>query len=151
MIPYGDFKKVNTTKYRTWRVLNAPGAWAEVYRERAAKFRGIPGAIIFPEQVLALRQEAIFSVGCTKVSDCVSGQISVVRNFVPRGLDEELDSFEKILEFEAAHALSGTTHRMILGKSQSNNSFYTQALFTSKSSALKYVMAEMEARLSVLA
>lgn len=56
-----DLRQFETNKYRTYRVLRAPGAWSQMYRERIQKFGNHRNVIIFPETILGLRSK-VFSV-----------------------------------------------------------------------------------------
>lgn len=47
-----DHKRLMSKKYMTWRVLQAPGAWSTLYRERARRQKNAPGMVVFPEQIM---------------------------------------------------------------------------------------------------
>lgn len=61
-----NFRRIGTPGYRTYRVLQARGDWAHIYRSKVADHGDHKGAIIFPEQLLSLNQNRIFAVGATE-------------------------------------------------------------------------------------
>ena len=49
-------------RYMPWRILRAPGAWAPAYMARAKAIRRYKSALVFPEQVLAIKGAGVFEV-----------------------------------------------------------------------------------------
>jgi hypothetical protein len=60
-----DFNDMRSNRYKTMRILSAPGIWSSVYQERIKKLSGYRTAILFPEMLLGLDQARIYAV-CTK-------------------------------------------------------------------------------------
>jgi len=134
-----DFKKIGTKGYKAWRILSASGAWGQVYRDREKMLRGYNSAIIFPEQLIGLNQTAVFQVIVTRTGGSIASIITVMRNFVPRGVSGEiLDTLKKIREYESNNDQSGGVHRISVGEVAQNNSFYNHCYFSSQKDAIKY-------------
>lgn len=139
----GDFKKVGARGYKAWRILSASDTWASIYRQREKTLRDYRSAIIFPEQLLGLDQENIFSVVVTKQSSvrffAVTSTINVIRNFKPVAIsDEPLVSLGAIMEYESNNSGPGQSHRICLGTSSQDNSFFEKSLFSGIKDAVKY-------------
>lgn len=139
MAEASDFKKIGSKGYKAWRILSATGAWADAYRNREKEMRVYKSAIIFPEQLIGLRQSKIYQVVVHRTGDTVSSQIHAIRNFIPRGANgESLDTLEKIRDYEYENHEGGALHRITVGKSAQNNNFYNHCYFSSMKDAVKY-------------
>lgn len=133
-----DFKKIGSKGYKAWRILAATGAWAQTYRDREKMLRGYPSAILFPEQLIGLKQSKVYQVIVTRTGQTISSQINAILNFIPRGVNgEQLDSLEKIREYEYENHEGGALHRITVGKGN-NTTFYNHCYFASQKDAVKF-------------
>ena len=101
-----NFKKINSRKYKAWRILSAPNGWGEVYRLREIKFGQVSGAIIFPEQILGLNS-SIYSVAGSRSGGSASTHIKLwsPKLTAPAGVmdartSDELETCEEVYECE---------------------------------------------------
>lgn len=134
-----DFKKIGAKGYKAWRILSATGEWAQTYRDREKMLRGYKSAIIFPEQLIGLNQSKIYQVIVTRTGNTVSSQINALRSFLPKGANGEiLDTVEKIREYESEHSDGSGLHRLHIGKSTQDTSFYQHCYFSGLKDAVKY-------------
>ena len=146
-----NFKKINSPKYKAWRILSAPNGWGEIYRLRELRFGNSAGAIIFPEQLLGLKSK-VYTVGGSRASGAASTHIKVwspilsaPTELIEFKVDSELVTCEEVYEWERQRA--GICMRI---KGISDMSFADDdlAIFTNARDALKYQAALMASMVS---
>lgn len=156
-----DFKKITTKSYKVWRILQAPGAWGQIYRDREQLYRNYRSALIFPEQVLGIAGSPVFKVTTSCVQRTLSSHITNVyvnalnalmtpemgEHFISPGF---LVNMEEIQRFEHLNHKSGETHRIYLGSNTQENPFDRHAWFTNIKDALKYQSNQQAALLHKL-
>lgn len=64
--PAIDFKRILGKSGSMHRVMKSPGVWSSIYIDRVKRFGNIHGAIVFPEQLLGLKQNTIWMVSTTE-------------------------------------------------------------------------------------
>lgn len=155
-----DFTKVHTKAYKVWRIIQAPGAWGQIYRDREQKLRGYRSALIFPEQILGLNQELIFKVVVARGQNgAVQSHITPLRKFgifVPVNKDEkypytkpgELTNMDEIRRWESDNQAGGETHRMSVNTVGQEWCFDRFEMFSSLKDAAKFQFAEQAKFLS---
>lgn len=155
-----DFTKVHTKAYKVWRIIQAPGAWGQIYRNREQALRGYKSALIFPEQVLGLNQELIFKVVVAKgQGGSVQSHITPLRKFglyvpedksakYPYSKPGQLTSMDEIRRWEADNQNPGDTHRLMVNITGQEWCFDRFELFSSLKDAAKFQAAEQAKLLS---
>jgi len=156
-----NFTKVHTKPYKVWRILQAPGAWHRVYRDREVLLRNYRSAIIFPEQILGLNQTSIYKVVVVKgSSNSVESHITALRSFglfahVPKDQygffvqPGRISSTEELRFWEDQNSDGGDVHRLMLASgSDPSWSFDRYAYFASIREAVKFQAREQEKLLS---
>jgi len=156
-----SFTKVHTKPYKVWRILQAPGAWNRVYRNREARLRHYRSAIIFPEQILGLNQASIYKVVVVRGSSGdVESHISTLRSFglfahVPKdqyGCFVEpgrISSTDELSYWESQNSENGDTHRLMVSSgSDPKWSFDRYDYFTNIRDAVKFQQREQEKLIS---
>jgi hypothetical protein len=152
-------KKLLTKSYMTWRVVQAPGVWASIYRERIKRMGNYRSAIIFPEQLLGLNQNSVWqSFGG---ADGKSTTTSITRHGVLRLGSEtgtrtrEVEFFnriEDVYEFEAKYSNQSDLDKLVM-RSEANSYFQPKfhevsQLFTNRNDAAKWCGRFIEASVS---
>lgn len=139
-----DFSKIRTKSYKMWRILQAPGIWAQIYRDREQKFRDYRTAVIFPEQIIGLNQSEIYSVA-TSTPEYSSRTRTVTlhthSNFELILKVAAAESVGEIVEWESSnHASDAISDMRISSPHQSTSRpfFASTNLFTSKKDAIKF-------------
>lgn len=141
-----DFKKIHTKSYKVWRILQAPGVWAQIYRDRESMMANYSSAIIFPEQFLGLNQTLIFSVELTSRAQARSSAVTeftTPKILLDRGA---VSSFDDIYQWEAANDSRESMSGMTIGsyESFSNPLFHNMNLFTNRKDAVKMACRHLE-------
>lgn len=147
-------KALLTKKYMAWRVLQAPGAWAQVYIDRNKALGPHPGAIIFPEQILGVRG-AIYRVKFEKRVNQAGLSITTIAKpelhyFTSRMDSAQLHTVEDVYEFEQRNQDRGDLKMLKLdgGNMASASDFTEGLLFTNKRSAVRWASKYLERTLS---
>jgi hypothetical protein len=147
-----DFKKINSKGYKVWRIIQAPGAWGQIYRDRELKLRNYKSALIFPEQLLGLNQKLIYKVQVHRLGSTVSSHITGVRCFCPADANRKaLTTAQEVYDYEADNAGDGEVHRLNYATpNQTGDSvtFYTSNLFSSIKDAEKFQRNQQASLLS---
>lgn len=144
-----DFTKVNTKSYKVWRILQASGDWAQVYRDREQAYRDYKSAIIFPEQILGLNQRNIYKAHAYFVQKSVNSYITGVsckklnalmtreeeKSF---GYPGELRSAGEVMLWESMNPHLAEHSGMYLGELSDNTHFSNNAWFSNVKDAIKY-------------
>jgi hypothetical protein len=144
-----DFKKVTSKSYKVWRILQAPGAWGQIYRDREQTYRNYRSALIFPEQVMGIGGSSVYKVTAHCVQRSLTTNITNIHvtalNALMSKEDEDryicpgmLCNMEEIQRFEHLNREAGQTHRLYLGSSSQDNPFDRHAWFTNLKDAIKY-------------
>ena len=137
-----DFTRISTKSYKVWRILQAPGVWGQIYRDREERLRNYRSAIIFPEQLIGLNQSQVFmmsvdQIGTDRRTVTVSG-ISKTNLYLDNGLVSE---YQQIYDWESQHhnndALTGMTLNSPSNSTYQSVQFHTLNLFTNKKDAIK--------------
>lgn len=143
-----DFTKIHTKSYKVWRILQAPGVWASIYRNREEILRNYRSAIIFPEQLLGLNQGNIFSASLSMNNDMRSASVAKV-NRITLLLDRDpVSNFQEIYDWESEHHDAKAVGLIKLGSPVSYGSdikFCDLNLFTNRKDAVKMATKYLEA------
>jgi hypothetical protein len=161
-----NFKRVGTPSYRTYRVLQARGDWGQLYRARVALYGDLHGAIIFPEQLFTLNQNAIYAAAATPAvpnannAGCTVGLTLSVHQITSIGIhdginNQQLTHSEQVLEYEENHFDKDGLRRLTImakgGSSHQAVSFgHFSALFTNRESAARFLEREVRTSLRKL-
>lgn len=147
-----DSKKLLSKKYRTWRVLQAPGAWAQCYIDRGKQIAQYQGAIIFPEQLIPLGESAVYVCNFDRSSGRNSLSFSIVRLENPELVvfqntqPVKLTSVQEVYDFEERNSdRADLTMLKISGKGNGdsfsrNQDFNKGMLFSNKRSAKNWMV-----------
>lgn len=130
--PAVDFKKlVASPSGSLLRIMQAPEPWCGIYKARLNLFGDQPGAIVFPEQLLALRQAEVYQVTFSGGQQRASVEFTTLASYRPYGRGYELRTLDDVLAAEA----DGTELRIgtMGGRFDAD-----KALFTSRKVALKW-------------
>lgn len=134
-----DFTKVHSKAYKVWRILQAPGAWAQIYRDRETVLRNFSSAIIFPEQLLGLNQSQLFTASLSVSSEGRSASVSSMT--IPSLLLDggTVENYEAIYDWESKNHDDGALKSMSLSRpgSYNNTPFWSVNLFTNRKDAVK--------------
>ena len=147
-----DSKRLMSKKYRTWRVLQAPGVWAQLYIERGKALSKHPGAIIFPEQILCC--DRIYAIRPTnEVQGTSSVSVSVIENpkiyFIGSKLDSNaVSSPEEIYDFEFRNQERAEISKLLIGSVKNHIEFPKPLWFSNKKAAARWVRNYVESSLS---
>lgn len=150
-----DFKKIGTPGYRSYRVLQSPGLWAQVYRNRIAAFGDYRSAVIFPEQLLGLKQTLIYVASCSDSTNSCGVTVAAIREWSLMNTHRQtrLETAEDILEFESTYhnSLSETEYLGFGGTNGYSKTLHrftsNAALFTGKHDAYKFVNKFMDKKI----
>lgn len=141
-----DFKRIHTKSYKVWRLLQAPGCWGKVYREREMLLRNYRSAIIFPEQLLGLNQSLLFTASTTVSSEGRSASVSSLNT--PKLLLDggTVDYYDDIYDWESENNGNDALKSMCIGRSgaYSNIPFWNVTLFTNRKDAVKMASRHLE-------
>ena len=145
-------KKLLTKSYMTWRVVQAPGVWSSVYRERIKRMGNYRSAIIFPEQLLGLNQNSIWSAAGSQSGKTLTASISRHSLFKLYSAATRANSFnriEDVYDFESKYHDEAALKLLLL--TTDVDSFYKLnfselgLLFTNKNDAAKWCSKFIEA------
>lgn len=97
-----DYKDLNAPNGQIYRLMQCPSDWHHIYKTRIEYFGGYKSSIIFPEQLLSLRQASIFAVSFRKSELSVNASIEIINSYRVYSMDRNiwLDTIESILEAE---------------------------------------------------
>lgn len=132
-----DFKKVTSKKYRLWRILHSNPIWATIYRERDAQLNQFRSAVIFPEQLLGLNQNRIWSVISLASDGEVTIKIKALYDFKLYIDRIPVVTSEQIFEFE--QGMKQLNDKRLLAMSSNGSLDFTlMNLFTNLDDAVKF-------------
>jgi hypothetical protein len=141
-----DFKRIHTKSYKVWRLLQAPGCWGKVYREREMTLRNFSSAIIFPEQLLGLNQSQLFTASLSVSSEGRSASVSGMT--IPSLLLDggTVGYYDDIYDWESENNGDDALKSMSLGRpgSYNNTPFWSVNLFTNRKDAVKMASRHLE-------
>lgn len=138
--PAVDFKKLVTSPSGSLlRVMQAPEPWVGIYKARLNLFGDQPGAIVFPEQLLALQQAAVYQVLVGSGGrEKVVVEFASIANFTPHdGSGQPLTTIDKVIATEASNG--GVIRVGAFGARLDAH----LALFTSRKVALKWASKKL--------
>lgn len=147
--PAIDFKRILGNSGSLHRVMKSPGVWPSIYIDRYKRFGDIHGAIVFPEQLLGLKQNTIWMV--STISDEKNGfRVSVnVTETTQRFLSTRMwgqaniSTVEEVHAFERKTAAEGVDPNILLLVHEKSSAFtelcfVKSNLFTNEKSANFY-------------
>jgi hypothetical protein len=141
-----DFNKIRSKSYKVWRILQAPGVWGQVYRDRESRFANYASAIIFPEQLLGLNQSQLFSVELSSEQNAKIVQLRAIE--IPQlvlGTSVPQD-YRSIYEWEGDNNGDAALKEMTIGRlgTHAHVLFWNRNLFTNKKDAIKMAARHLE-------
>lgn len=137
-------KKLLTKSYQTWRVIQAPGQWAQFYRDRIKQVGNYRSAIIFPEQLLGLNQKSIWTASGTISDKNMVVSVNRITSFSLQAQQDRgrktLETVEQVYEFEAAYHDDLSALYLANANQVYNTPKFIdfKTLFTSKADAAKW-------------
>lgn len=145
-------KRLLTKKYAAWRVLQAPGAWAQVYIDRYKALKDYSGVIVFPEQLLGVHGN-VFRVRFDGTAHNCGVNITLLPNvelycFTSMLGPVRLKTVDEVYEFEHRNQDRGDLKMLKLASDQNASDFSNGLLFSNKRSAIRWSAAFLERSIS---
>jgi hypothetical protein len=150
-----DIKKMQTDKYRTYRLMRAPGVWLKCYQQRIEKY-GKYNALIFPEMLFGLKEtDTLYTAGLEFADSSRRVAVFVYAFTLPKIYLEEgrkgytyFTKTTEIEDFEETNQTSETAHLLQIrcgNRFDSVKPFIkSDPPFTNKNDALRWATDMLE-------